>query len=75
MDPEPKRCKESWRLSGQLSEQCQKARTRGVNEDDYPPFNKVLNQLRDHFKTCPACRAWVDDWEKHGNQTTHPALR
>ena len=76
MNPPAERCRASWRLSGELSEQCRIARERGINEDNYPPFQKVLTQLQIHFKTCADCRAWVDDWEKHGcKQSTHNPLR
>ena len=77
MEPRPERCRESWLLSDALSRECLAAREAGICEDDYPPFQKVLIQLREHFKVCQSCRIWVDDWERHGKgkQSTHAPLR
>lgn len=58
------RCAESWRLWQEVEKQDQAATAAGYpNSDFYKPFELAFREYQSHFKNCPQCRSWVDEWE------------
>lgn len=61
------RCLESWRLWREVELQQLVAIDAGYSIPEYyKPYDLAFKNYQAHFKTCPQCRAWVDNWEKEG---------
>jgi len=67
-------CRERWRLFGRVEKTQREALEIGQIDEAYQPFQDAMTAYRNHFKTCPACRVWADEWETHEQTSTPAAL-